>query len=92
MSAPIERGYRGLLPRVSQGDPHPLPTYALGIDLDKLVERSVRVALGEAKLAALAAINAVNARAPGTREWEDKHRDGKAVKAEILSAVEAVFK
>lgn len=69
----------------------PSPTIDISIDYDKLIERSVKVALGEAKLAAVAAIEAVSTMAPGARGWEDKHRGGDLVKDEILSAVKAVF-
>ena len=92
MSIPIDEDYRGLLPRASGSDPHPLPTHTVSVDFDKLVDRSVAVALGEAKLAAIKAINSVRTTEYRSSAYVSRVRGADAVKEEILSAVEAVFK
>ena len=92
MSIPIDEDYRGLLPRASGSDQHPLATHTVSIDFDKLVERSIAVALGEAKLAAIRAINSVKTREYRSGTYISSDRGADAVKQEILSTVEAVFK
>lgn len=92
MSIPIDEDYRGLLPRASGSDQHPLATHTVSVDFDKLVERSVAVALGEAKLAALEAINAVKTRESRSGSYGMQNRGPDAVKEEIISAVQSAFK
>ena len=92
MSIPIDEDYRGLLPRASGSDQYPLATHTVSVDFDKLVERSVAVALGEAKLSAIRAINSVKTTEYRSSTYLSSNRDPDAVKQEILSAVEAVFK
>ncbi|AHL18510.1 hypothetical protein ISF9_040 [Microbacterium phage vB_MoxS-ISF9] len=92
MSILIDEDYRGLLPRVIGSDPHPLPTHTVSVDFEKLVERSVAVALGEARLAAIDAIKSVSTTERRHQSYGMQDRGPDAVKEEILSAVEAVFK
>lgn len=84
-------GYTGgrFLPPVTQGRSYSPPT--VHVDYIAFLEQAKAQERWRTLREVLDKVEAIATRQPGSRDWEDKHRQGDTVKSEAVAAIRALL-